>query len=185
MGGEPDTDSRVGTERSPRREETPALPTQEGRTPAFTPEVLGEEEVEEVGVEEARVRMVHAMLEGISGPVRLSKRTGLDVKTVKRLIDDHEVARMWVNAKRNITQSGIDRLTGGIHQNIYILEELRKNRDPRVQMEASRDLLNRTPGMAPGAKVEIGEKAYLAMVEKYLTPVEKPPKKDDGSTSDK
>ncbi len=122
--------------------------------------------------------MVHAMLEGISGPVRLSKRTGLDVKSVKRLIDDHEVARLFVNAKRNITQSGIDRLTGGIHQNIYILEELRTNRDPRVRMEAARDLLNRSPGMAPGAKVEIGTKAYEAAVAKYLIPVEKHPKKD-------
>ena len=112
--------------------------------------------------------MVHAMLEGISGPVRLSKRTGLTVKAVKHLIDDHEVSRMFVNAKRNITQSGIDRLTGGIHQNIHILEELRRNRDPRVKMEAARDLLNRTPGMAPGAKVEIGTKAYEAAVEKYL-----------------
>ncbi len=112
--------------------------------------------------------MVHAMLEGVSGPVRLSRRTGLTVKAVKHLIDDHEVARMWVNAKRNITQSGIDRLTGGIHQNIHILEELRKNRDPRVKMEAARDLLNRTPVMAPGAKLDIGAAEYWKMAERYL-----------------
>ena len=164
----------MGAECGPRREETPAIPTQEGRKAALTPEVLAEEEV---GIEEARVLVVYAMLEGVRGPVRLSKHTGLPVKAVKRLIDDHEVSRMWVNAKRNITQSAIDRLTGSTHQNIYILEKLRENQDPRVRMEAARDLLNRTPGMAPGAKVEVTEAAYLKAAERYF-------KKDDEGTPD-
>ena len=167
MGWEPDTGSRLGIERSPGREETPTLPTQEGRTPAFTPEILGEE-VEEVDADEARLRVLHAMLEGISGPVRLSKHTGLNVESVKHIIHGPEIAILLSDARRNVTQSAIDRLTGSTHQNISVLERLRANRDPRVRMEAARDLLNRTPGMAPGAKVEIGTKDYALAVEKYL-----------------
>ncbi len=163
---------RLGAERSPQDEGVAALEAWEDPSPEKVHE-------EDVSVEETLLRVFYAMLEGVSGPIRLSKHTGLPVKSVERVINGPEIARLLVAARRDFTQSGLDRLTGSIHQNIHILEKLRENRDPRVRMEAARDLLNRTPGMAPGAKVEIGTKAYEAAVEKYLI------KKDDGSSSDK
>ena len=77
---------------------------------------------EDISVEETLLRVFYAMLEGISGPIRLSKHTGLPVKSVEQIINGPEIARLLVAARRDFTQSGIDRLTGSIHQNISILQ---------------------------------------------------------------
>ncbi len=112
------------------------------------PEPLPPEEINE---DEARIAVLHATLVGKSGPGAIRKHTGLPQPLIERILNGPEFADMFVKAKQNFTQSAIDRLTGSTHQNIRILERLRDNRDPRVRMEAARDLLNRTPGMAPGA----------------------------------
>ncbi len=136
-------------------------------------EALPEPLREDISEDEARVAVLHATLEGKSGPVAIHRHTRLPKPLIEHILNTAEFADMVVKAKQNITQSAIDRLTGSVHTNLNILETLRENRDPRVRMEAARDLLNRTPWMAPGAKVEIGTKAYEAAVEKYLI------KKDD------
>ena len=140
------------------------------------PEPLPPEEINE---DEARITVLHATLEGKSGPVAIHKLTRLPVPLIERILNSPEFADMFVKAKRSVTQSALDRLTGGTHQNIRILEGLRSNRDARVRMEAARDLLNRTPGMAPGVKHDVGASEYWKMAERYL----KPPKKDDDSSS--
>ena len=127
---------------------------------------------QEISEDTARVAVLHAMLEGKSGPVAIHKHTLLPTPLIERILNSPEIADMFTKAKQNFTQSAIDRLTGNVHKNIAILERLGDNQDPRVRMEAARDQLNRTPGLAPGAKVEIGTEAYKQAASKYFKPVD-------------
>ncbi len=169
-----DYDTQMGIERSFEAEDLESRGLREAEE-RDVPEPLSLPE-EEISEDAAQLAVLYATLEGKSGPVAIHKRTRLPVPHIERILNSPEFADMFVKAKRNTTQSAIDRLIGSTHQNIYILEQLRENKDPRVKMEAARDLLNRTPGMAPGAKVEIGTSEYMKMVERYLK------KDDDGST---
>ena len=157
----------MGTERSIDGEdvESYALHESKGRT---IPAPLSQRDEQEISEDAARVAVLHALLEGKSGPVAIHKHTLLPTPLIERILNGPEIADMFTKAKQNFTQSAIDRLTANVHKNIRVIEDNLENRDPRVRQEAARDLLNRTPGLAPGAKVEIGIKAYEAAVEKYL-----------------
>ncbi len=115
---------------------------------------------------------VEAMLEGQYSPAVVAERTGLDLEVVRIIMNTSELAKAYRDAQRNLVQSGIERLERRLHHNLSTVEKLTVNQDPRVRLEAARDQLNRTPGLAPGAKVEVGLTAYKKMVEKYIEPDE-------------
>lgn len=115
---------------------------------------------------------VEAMLEGHYGPVNIAEATGINIEAVRLIMNTQTLAKAYAEAKRNLVQSAIDRLERNVHRNMSVIEANLTNQDPRVRQEAARDLLNRTPGLAPGAKVEVGPMVYKRMVERYVEPAD-------------
>ncbi len=115
---------------------------------------------------------VEAMLEGQYSPAVVAERTGLDLEVVRIIMNTPELAKAYAEAKRNMVQSAIERLERNVHRNMSVIEANLTSQDPRVRHEAARDLLSRTPGLAPGAKVDVTLNAYKKMVEKYIEPDE-------------
>jgi len=87
---------------------------------------------------------------------------------VSAVLNSVHFAKLVREAQRNLTQSAIERLERNVHRNLKVLEDNLTNNDPRVRQEAARDLLNRTPGLQPGARVELGVAAYKKIVDKYV-----------------
>lgn len=114
--------------------------------------------------------VLDCMLAGIVGPKAIAAKIGFTPELVEAIQNRPEMVEAYVQAKKSSVNSAIERLERHVHRNLQVMEDLTLSMDPRVRMEAARDQLNRTPGLAPGARVEIGPAAYKKMVERYLEP---------------
>ncbi len=164
----------MGDERSPDKNGVEGAPKETFPAQRQSVQVCGGAEEAEGFAAEVRAQgiamVVEAMLEGYYGPVGVAECTGIDLEVVRIIMNKPELAKAYATAKRNYVQSAIERLERRVHRNLAVVEKLTVNNDPRVRLEAARDQLNRTPGLAPGAKVEVGLSAYKKMVERYIEP---------------
>jgi len=154
----------MGSERSATEEAVARLETQKGGTLDQSDSLL----VQEAVVAAVLDTCLSEFLAGNVTPKGIEETTGFDLKMVRDVLNSVHFAKLVREAQRNLTQSAIERLERNVHRNLKILEDLTLNKDPRVRMEAARDQLNRTPGLQPGARVELGVAAYKKIVDKYV-----------------
>jgi len=131
-------------------------------------EELKETDEDTAGAKEAlEERVLEILLEGQVNTARGVALTLGDIDFhpfVKEIIWSADFQAKLMQARKDPTISGIDRIKRKTHRLIRNMEEMSESYDGRVAFAATQDLLNRA-GTSPAQRVEVGPLAYLKAIE--------------------